>query len=59
MWTVSDLRQVVVFELTRLPLQFWDHRYPDAITGNTVYVPLDQLESLEPGHILILGDEHA
>ena len=57
MWTVSDLRQVVVFELTRPSLRFWDRRYPDTIAGNTVYVPLSQLRSLEPEHALMLGDD--
>jgi hypothetical protein len=57
MWTVSDLRQVVVFELSRQPLRFWDRRYPDTIAGNTVYVPYSQLQSLEPEHALMLGDD--
>jgi uncharacterized phage protein gp47/JayE len=55
-WPISDRRNVVVFELEKPFVPFWDRRYSKTITGNTVYVPLNKFSGLEARRALILDD---
>ncbi len=56
---IPDVRKVTLYEMAEPELILWNRRYPDAITDDWVYVPLDQLETIEPDRTLILEDEGA
>jgi uncharacterized phage protein gp47/JayE len=50
--TVANLRQVTIYELVGPKVTFWNYRYPETITGDTIYV-----RSSQPGSPLLgLGD---
>ncbi len=59
MWQNIDPTQVVLFELTQPPLQFSDFRYGDSISGNTVCIPVTQIQGMPAKRSLILDDAGA
>ena len=55
--SLADRRTVVVFELGR-KLELWDARYPDRVTGDTVYLPGRLVEGgtgVELGRQIVAG----
>jgi uncharacterized phage protein gp47/JayE len=53
---IDDIRQVTIYVLVEPVAAFWNRRYGSAISGSTVYVPLEELDDLELQRTLILDD---
>lgn len=58
---IENLREVEIYELAGPEIILWDKYYPDEISenANCVYVPLNQLDSIEPERTLILDDDQS
>jgi uncharacterized phage protein gp47/JayE len=56
---IANLRWVTIHELVGPEIRLWNQRYPGAISGNTVSVPLSELESLESKRTVVLDDKEA
>lgn len=54
-WMISDPNRVTVYEVSQL-LTFSIFQYGDSISGNTVYIPLAQLSSIDNNRFIILDD---
>lgn len=55
--TLSDIRQVTIYELAGPEIELWSHTYEDSnISDNMAYVPLDQFSSLERGRTVLIYD---
>jgi hypothetical protein len=55
---ISDLRDVLIYELVTPEITFWRWKYPEKINkgGNNVYVLYSKLKNLETKRTLILDD---
>jgi uncharacterized phage protein gp47/JayE len=58
MWTISDRGRITIYEVSQT-LTFSAFRYSDAISGNTVYVALAQMQGLDTKRKIILDDASA
>jgi hypothetical protein len=42
---ISDRRTTVIYEITSPRIRFWGYRYPEKLSGSTVYVPVRRLDA--------------
>lgn len=51
---ISDRRTTVIYEITSSRIRFWGYRYPEKLSGLTVYVPARRIdpEIVEIGHTI-------
>jgi hypothetical protein len=42
---ISDRRETVIYEITSTPIRFWGYRYPEKVSGDTVYVPARRIDA--------------
>jgi uncharacterized phage protein gp47/JayE len=43
--TIPDRRETVIYEIASPPIRFWGYRYPEKVTGPTVYLPARRVDS--------------
>jgi len=43
--TISDRRTTVIYEITSPRIQFWGYRYPEKLSGPTIYIPARRIDS--------------
>lgn len=42
---IIDRRETVIYEITSPPIRFWGYRYPQKLSGVTVYLPVRRINS--------------
>ena len=52
--SITDRRTTVIYEITSPRIRFWGYRYPEKLSGSTVYVPARRIdpETVEIGRTI-------
>ena len=57
MWTIQDIRKILIYELTGSSIEFWNRYYPASFSGNTIYTELDKVKEPEKDRVFIIDDK--
>ncbi len=58
MWKIPDIRKVLIYELTGTAVDFKDYYYPDTVSGNKLYIKLNEVENIDKNRVLIIDDKN-